>query len=33
LEETFPDYQTALAGLPEEPNTVTLPALTGLFFL
>ena len=32
LEETFPDYQTVLAGLPEEPTPVTLPALTGRFF-
>ena len=32
MEETFPDYQTALASLPEEPNPVTLPALKGRFF-
>ncbi len=32
MEEIFPEYQTALAGLPEEPNRVTLPTLTGRFF-
>jgi len=32
MEETFPDYQTALASLPEEPNPVTHLALKGRFF-
>ncbi len=32
MDETFPDNQTALAGLPEERTTVTLPILTGQFF-
>ena len=31
IDETFPDYQTALVGLPEEPTPVTLSALTGQF--
>jgi hypothetical protein len=32
LDETFPDYQTVLAGLPEEPTPVTLLILTWQFF-
>ena len=32
LEETLPDYQTALDILPEELDPVTLPALKGSFF-
>jgi hypothetical protein len=32
LEETLPEYQTALASLPEEPNPVTLPPLLGRFY-
>jgi hypothetical protein len=32
LEETFPDYQTALASLAVEPNPVTLPVLKEHFF-
>jgi hypothetical protein len=32
MEVTFPDYQTAMASLPEEPSPFTLPALQGRFF-
>ena len=32
MEETLPDYQTALDSLPEKLDPVTLPALKGRFF-
>jgi hypothetical protein len=32
LDEPFPDYQTALTCLPEEPTPFTLPVLIGQFF-
>ena len=32
MEDTLPDYQTALDSLPEEPESVTLSTFTGRFF-
>ena len=32
MEETFPNYQTALASLPEERSPFTLPAVKGRFY-